>query len=90
MATIDDQVAALTARLNLIDGQNLATNMTGFTDSTNSKIAGLKSDVQGFVLALEASINTLTQAVSTLTTTVNSLVGTTSSSSSGTETPPSV
>src|ERR1700752_2052355 len=75
LPSLQDQFTALANRVALLDGQGLAAPLQGYTAQTNAKIAGVKSDVQNSVLALEADINNVLIAVQALQTSVNVLLG---------------
>lgn len=68
-------LSQLAARVALLDGQGLAPPIQGFVQQTTANIAGVKSDINGVVLSLEASINNLISSVQALTQSVNLLLG---------------
>jgi len=68
-------INALSVRLAVLDGQGLASPAVGFIQQNAADMTGLKNDVDGSALALEALIDNLTSQVQTLQASVNTLLG---------------
>ena len=71
---LQSQITNLTARLNLLDGQGLPQNVQGFTAQTNASIAGVKSDINGVVLSLEATNNQQYALMQQMISAINALL----------------
>jgi len=78
MATTLDSLQAemddVLQRLAVLDGEGLVSPLQGFTAQTSARITGLKNDVQGTALSLEALIRDLTVLVNSLQSSVNQLM----------------
>lgn len=74
LASLQAQLTNLTARVNVLDGQGLPQNVQGFTAQTNANIAGVKSDINGVVLSLEATNNQQFELMNQMIAAINALL----------------
>jgi septation ring formation regulator EzrA len=74
LSDLQTQITNLTARVNLLDGQGLPQNVQGFTAQTSANIAGVKSDINGVVLSLEAVNNQQFALLQQMVTAINALL----------------
>ena len=69
------QITALTARVNVIDGQTLADPAQGVLNQHLLKINGLKTDLKQSVLALQSILNSYIKQLAEFLTTVKTHLG---------------
>ena len=75
MSVTDQDFAALTARVNALDGQNLPAPTQGQIAVVASSLAGVKKSTNSALLVLESQLTGLLQQVTAIQTQVNQLRG---------------
>jgi hypothetical protein len=75
MPTVQEQIDALTARVNVLDGQNLTDPALAVTTVLAAKDNGLETMLRQNVLAIEQSLNKIKADLAALKTLVNTHLG---------------